>query len=173
MPLTITLPPNEDNPVAQKIQLEHSLVSISKWESIHTKPFFGKPGDERTEEEMADYIKHMVLGEVPIDFFERLTMENLEQIGDYINGTNTATTFREDPNKRPNNEVVTSELVYYWMISFQIPFECETWHFNRLMTLIQICGLKQSKPKKMSRQAQAEQYRRLNAQRRQQLGTAG
>lgn len=154
------------------LSFEHSLVSLSKWESEHEKAFFGK--EPMNAEETVSYVKHMLVGEPPVkNWIDLLQNHHYIEITDYINSRQTATWFRENPNEPKSNEVVTSELIYYWMISFQIPFECETWHLNRLMTLIKICGVKQTKPKKMSKQALAEQYRQLNAQRRQQLGTAG
>lgn len=170
--LTIILEPTDDLPQVV-LTLEHSLVSISKWESECTKPFFGR--EQMSHEETVAYIKQMILDESPPEgWLERLKQEHYTEITNYINSKQSATWFREDPNQRPSREIVTSELVYYWMTQFNIPFDpCETWHLNRLMTLVKICGIKQTKPKPMSKQAQMEQYRQLNAQRRQQLGTSG
>lgn len=170
--LTILLSKTDDFEAVELI-LEHSLVSLSKWESIQEKPFFGREGMQ--EEETINYIEQMMQHDPPEgDWASRLTQKQYTQISEYINSRQSATWFREDPNRPGPKEIVTAELIYYWMISFQIPFDpCENWHLNRLMTLIKICGIKQTKPKKMSRQAQAEEYRRLNAQRRQQFGTTG
>lgn len=169
--LTITIPATDDRE-AVELNFEHSLVSLSKWESIHEKAFFGRDG--MTSEETLSYIEQMYLGELPSStWLELLRSEDYTLITNYINSKQSATWFREDPNQPKGSEVVTAELIYYWMISFQIPFTCETWHLNRLMTLIKVCGIKQTKPKKMSKQAQAEEYRRLNAARRKQLGTSG
>lgn len=170
--LTIVLPATDDSD-AVELQLEHSLVSLSKWESIHEKAFYGR--EEKTEDEMIDYVNQMIVGgKPPENFVDRLSQENTTAIMDYINSKQTATWFREDKSTKGSAEVITNELIYYWMISFQIPFDpCQNWHINRLMTLIKICGIKQTKPKKMSKQEQAEQYRMLNAQRRAKLGTAG
>jgi hypothetical protein len=170
--LTIILPQTDDLPQIV-LNLEHSLASVSKWESECEKAFFGR--EQKTHEETIVYIKDMVLDEIPPEgWITRLKPEDYEQITTYINSKQSATWFREDANQRPSREIVTSELVYYWMTQFNIPFQpCETWHLNRLMTLIKICGIKQTKPKPMSRQQQAEEYRRLNAQRRQQIGTSG
>lgn len=156
-----------------ELHLEHSLVSLSKWEQIHEKAFFSQ--DQMTQEETASYIEQMVIGEIPAgNWITRFETEHFLAVTNYINRKSTATWFREDSKQKGPSEVITNELIYYWMIGFQIPFDpCETWHVNRLMTLIKICGIKQTKPKKMSRQAQAEEYRRLNAARRQQLGTSG
>lgn len=155
------------------LELEHSLVSMSKWESLHTVPFYKKDGLSPLE--TVSYIQLMLVGEPPSNnWIERLSEADFKTITDYINSKQTATWFREDPNAPGPREIVTNELIYFWMISFKIPFEpCQNWHVNRLMTLIKICGIKQTKDKPMSRQAQAEEYRRLNEQRRRDLGTNG
>lgn len=155
-----------------ELQLEHSLVSLSKWESDHEKPFLGK-GD-KTSEEILDYVRCMIVTpNPPGDFLEKLSKENLELINAYIEQKMTATWFSEQPGAPASREVITAELIYYWMTVFSIPFECEGWHLNRLFTLIRICNIKQSKPKKMSRAEIARRNRELNAQRKQQLGTQG
>lgn len=154
------------------LALEHSLVSLSKWEQIFEKPFLAK--EAKTAEEVIEYVRCMCLtpGITP-DIFHRLSEENLEEINAHINAKMTATWFSETPGAPKTNEVVTSELIYYWMTVFNIPFECERWHLNRLFTLIRICNVKSAKPKKMSRTAIAERNRQLNAQRKSQLGTTG
>jgi hypothetical protein len=155
-----------------ELQLEHSLISLSKWESEFEKPFLGK-GD-KTPEEVLAYIRCMILTpNPPEDILQRLSKENLEAVNTYIDRKMTATWFSEQPGAPKSREVITSELVYYWMTVFQIPFECETWHLNRLFTLIRICNIKQAKPKKMSRSEIAARNRELNAQRKAQLGTRG
>ncbi len=170
--LTIMLPATDDSD-AVELKLEHSLVSLSKWESIHEKAFFGR--EEKTFEDTVSYVEQMILTEnPPVKFVERLTKDDFEKIAEYINGKHSATWFREEAPTRAPSEVITSELIYYWMIQFQIPFKpVDEWNLSRLMTLIKIAGVKQSKPKKMSRHSLAEQYRQLNAQRREQYGTAG
>lgn len=171
--MLVLMLPEIDGGEAIELQFEHSLVSLSKWESIHEKPFFSR--EEKNEEELRSYIVQMLRSENPPENFgDRLTREHIKQALVYIDSKQTATTFRDDPNSPKSKEVITSELIYYWLSAFRIPFQpCEDWNLNRLLTLVRICGIKQTKPKRMSRQAQASEYRRLNEQRRQQLGTSG
>lgn len=152
--------------------LEHSLLSLSKWESKHMKPFLSGP--KKTTEETFDYIHCMSLTAVEDpSVFSRLNDEVLRKVNDHIESPETATTFGEMPKRKASGEVITSELIYYWMVAFNIPFECETWHLNRLFALIRICNIKQEKPKKMSRHEIAQRNRDLNAQRRAAMGTTG
>jgi hypothetical protein len=154
------------------LHLEHSLVSLSKWESKHEKPFLGK--GEKTTDEIIDYIRCMVLDpDVPDEIFSKFSEQNFLDVNSYIEAKMSATWFSETPGEPKSRDVITAELIYYWMVVFQIPFECENWHLNRLFTLIRICNIKQSKPKKMSRAEIAARNRELNAQRRAQLGTSG
>lgn len=154
------------------LELEHSLVSLSKWESKFEKPFLGK--EDKTSEEAIGYVKAMTLTpDVPDEVFKRLSEENLKTINSYLDAKMTATFFSDDSASPKTGVVITSELIYYWMTVFQIPFECEHWHLNRLFTLIQICNLKQDKPKKMSRSEIQARNRELNEQRKRQLGTKG
>lgn len=148
-----------------KLVLEHSLISISKWESKWNKPFLSK--DEKTSEEMIDYVKCMIVNRADPMVCNCLTTDNYKQINDYIAAPMTATTFRENGGApRGNREIMTAEVIYFYMISFGIPFECEKWHINRLLTLIRVCSIKNSPRKKMSKSAAAKQQRALNAQRR-------
>lgn len=154
------------------LELEHSLVSLSKWESIYEKPFLGQ--SKKSTQEILDYIKFMTLtSNIAPEVYHNLSEDNINAINEYIEAKMTATWFNDSPGAPPSRDVITSELIYYWMITFQIPFECQYWHINRLFTLIRVCNIKQAKPKKMSRAEIAARNRQLNAQRREQLGTSG
>src|SRR4051812_9427742 len=156
-----------------ELQLEHSLVSLSKWEAEYERPFLGN--QEKTAEEAMAYIRYMVVTpNPPEDFLERLSKENMEAINAYINKKMTATWFSDaTPQTRRNTETVTAELIYYWMSIFQIEWEAQYWHLNRLFTLIRICNVKQDKPKKMSRAEAAARQRELNERRKREMGTRG
>lgn len=155
------------------LELEHSLISISKWEAKWHKPFMST--DERTTEETIDYIKCMTINSKGIDdlIYSGLSMENVKAINDYINDPMSATWFNEQNNKRPSREVITSELIYYWMVAYQIPSEYEKWHLNRLMNLIRICNIKNQPEKKMSKGAIMRQNRALNEARKKKFNTSG
>lgn len=160
--------------------LEHSLISISKWESKWKKPFLANSND-RTIEESKDYIRCMSLSPTWDDsVYDDITNDEMKQIAEYIDDKMTATWFNDknDPtqkNGKPgrNGQIITSELIYYWMISFNIPFECQKWHINRLLTLIRICQIKNTPAKKMKKKDLYARNRELNEARRRQLGTKG
>lgn len=155
----------------QKISLEHSLVSLSKWESKWNKPFLTKK--EKTNEEAIDYIKCMTITQnVKPIIYENLTNENLNDVSRYISLPMTATIFN-DSKKTVSNEIITSEIIYYWMITYNIPFKCEKWHLNRLLALIRVCQSKNSPNKKMSKSEILQRNRDLNNKRRKQLNTKG
>lgn len=155
-----------------ELVLEHSLISLSKWESKHQKPFLS--ATPKTPEEIFSYIEMMILtSDYPEGVINRFTQKNLTRINDYIESKESATTFGSMPERKGRGETITSELIYYWMVAFNIPFECEQWHLNRLFALIRICNIKNSKPKKMSRAEMASRNRELNAQRKAQYNTSG
>ncbi|MET0786073.1 MAG: hypothetical protein ABWY25_05155 [Paenisporosarcina sp.] len=155
-----------------ELEMEHSLVSLSKWESKYKKPFLGPK--EKTPVEILGYVEAMIITPIyPENLISRLTRENINQINDYIESTESATTFGRMPERKGVGEIITSELIYYWMIAFNIPFVCECWHLNRLFALIRICNIKNSKPKKMSRSEIARRNRELNEARRAQYHTSG
>ena len=159
-------------PRCQTLQLEHSLVSLSKWESKWQKPFYSKK--EMTDEEALDYIKCMTLSKnIDPDVYKHITRENVKEVMDYIENPMTATTFGKNDKGQVNKEVITSELIYYWMIASNIPFECQKWHLNRLITLIRVCSIKNTPPKKRSKREIMSRNAALNAARRQQMNTSG
>lgn len=155
-----------------ELGLEHSLVSLSKWESFFEKPFLSDT--EKTNEEVYWYVRAMTLTpDVPEEVFENLTPENFAEIDKYINAKMTATWFSDGPNQRRSSQTITAELIYSWMIEAGIWKECENWHLTRLFTLIRIRGQQNNPPKKMSKNEALQRQRELNAQRRAKLGTAG
>ena len=178
--LTITIVPERYDEITeqfidaktQTLQLEHSLISLSKWESTWCKSFLHT--SDKTYEEILDYIKCMTITQnVKPEVYDHLTNANVKQIQDYINAPMTATTFSNDRNGKNSREIVTSELIYYWMIALNIPFECQKWHLNRLLTLIRVCNVKNSPPKKMSKKELMSRNAQLNAARKKQLNTKG
>lgn len=174
MPITITIPNREffdqvNNRFftikGRNLTFEHSLLSITKWESRWHKPYLSKA--EKTKEEAIDYLRCMCLDkDVDPKIFMAIDVQSMKEITSYIENPMTATTFRDD-NKKPNREIITNEIVYYWMTELNIPFEpCQKWHFNRLMTLIRVASIKKQPPKKMGKKEAASQRMALNAQRR-------
>lgn len=153
------------------LHLEHSLVSVSKWESKWHKSFLSK--DSKTVEESKDYIRCMTITKNVDPFiYTLLNDKQIEEVSNYISESMTATTF-SNQQKTSNREVVTSELIYFWMISFNIPFECQKWHLNRLLTLINVCNIKNTPPKKMSKRDLMNRNASLNAARKNAMQTKG
>lgn len=154
-----------------RLELEHSLVSLSKWESKFEKPFLGD--GEKSIEETFGYIEAMHQGDkLPDDFFLHLTDADVKVVNDYIAEKQTATWFSETGEKS-KKEVITAEIIYYWMVSLNIPFEVQHWHLNRLMTLVRVINEKNAPPKQMSREERFAMQRRLNEERQRQYNTTG
>lgn len=157
----------------QTIVLEHSLVSLSKWESKWCKPFLSN--DDKTLAETIDYVECMTVTQnVDPILYKGLTNENLKDVSEYIDLPMTATTIQIDKQKKPlKKEIITSEIIYYWMIAMTIPLECQKWHLNRLLTLINVCNIKNKPKEKMSKNETIARNKALNEERRKKLNTTG
>lgn len=150
------------------VVMEHSLVSLSKWESLWEKSFLSTK--DKTQEETLSYVKMMIIGDdLPPAVFSKLVTDHLSEINRYISAKMTATTFASDSNASDSRGKITAEIIYYWMISMNVPMECEMWHLNRLLTLIRVITLKNTPKKKMT----AAERRNLNRQRLSQYNTRG
>lgn len=162
-----------DVPNDISIELEHSLLAISKWESKWHVPFLKK--EDKTREQVMDYIKCMcITPDVPDSAFYGLSNLQIQKISDYINDPMTATTISNTQGSGSRrSEIVTSELVYYWMNECNIDKECETWHLNRLLRLIEVTSIKRQPDKKMTRRQTGTQNKALNAVRRAKMGSRG
>ena len=152
--------------------LEHSLLSISKWEAKWHKPYLAQ--NNKTQEETLDYVRCMCLNhDVDPTVFYGIDRKTFQDIADYIANPMTATTF-SNRDKKKSREIITNELIYFWMTSFNIPFDpCQKWHLNRLLTLIEVASIKNQPPKKMGKREAAQQRAALNAQRRAKYNTRG
>lgn len=155
------------------LNLEHSLISLSKWESKWKKAFLSETGFSRAE--LIDYVKCMTLNQkVDPKVYQTLTMAQIDKVREYISDPHTATTVYDTRknNRYSKNEKITSEVIYYQMIALGIPFECEKWHLNRLMMLIRICAIKGTNLQ-MSQAELFAQNRQLNAARRAAMNSRG
>ena len=183
MPLTIFIPETEFydevkqeflNVKATTLLLEHSLVSLSKWEAKYCKPFLTK--EKKSDEEALEYIRCMTITQNVDPLTYQALNDNysiMSEIMAYIEAPMTATTISKDDNRPPNREIITSEVIYYWMVTYNIPVEFQKWHLNRLLTLIQVCNAKNQQPKKMRKEDIHSRNRALNAARRQKLNSKG
>lgn len=156
---------------AQTLQLEHSLVSISKWECKHHKAFLGKR--EKTNEELIDYVRCMTLTQnVDPQVYHALSDREFAIINQYIDDPMTALYFQDD-EKGELSDTITAELIYYWMIALNIPFECQKWHLNKLLALIRVCNIKNKPPKKRSAKEIISRNRAINAANRRRFNSRG
>lgn len=156
-----------------ELLLEHSLISLRKWESKHHKPYLST---EKTPEEILSYIECMTINrKVDPLIYLFLTTEMLERVSNYISDTMTATWFndRRIGAAKSSNDIITAEIIYYWMISLHIPTEYEKWHLNQLLTLIKVVSLKNGGEKKLTPQEAALERKRLNDERRKKYNTKG
>lgn len=156
----------------ETFQIEHSLVSLAKWESKWNLPFLGKT--PKTKEQIIDYVRCMTITQnVNPEIYDNIPQPILTDISEYICAPMTATWFSERKDTRANSEAITAEIVYYWMVTHHIPMECQKWHFNRLLTLIRVCNVKNAPPKKMNKKEMLAERRQLNAARRNREGING
>lgn len=158
-----------------QLELEHSLYSISKWESVTEKSFFV---DNITDiNDSIEYIKCMTITpDISPDVYNRLTLSNFNTVNEYINAPMSATRLSElqkSGGTSGNRDRITSELIYYWMIVCNIPFECDKWHFNRLLALIEICNIKNTPPEKLSEQEFLSKRAAINEERKRKYNTKG
>jgi hypothetical protein len=152
--------------------IEHSLVSLRKWEAKYKKPFLTK--EPKNYEELVDYIRFMTVTQnVNPEAYKHLTKKQFDEIQKYIDDPMTATWFSGEKKGGLRGSVVTAEIIYFWMIAQNIPFECQKWHLNQLLTLIKVCNAKNSKPQKMGTKEMLSQRAALNAARRKRLGSRG
>ena len=155
------------------LRLEHSLLSVFKWEAIWRKPFLD-PSAKKTYEELVSYVECMCLNQnEDKTVFKTLSAQNWDEIEQYINTEQTATWFRGGSGPGPSREILTAELIYYYMTAYNIPTECQKWHLSRLLVLLRICGIKNSPEKKMSMRSVMSQNASLNALRRKAMHTKG
>lgn len=159
-------------PKDHTLVMEHSLVSVSKWESIWCKPFLGK--EPMTVEQTLSYIKCMTITKnVDPNIYVCLTNDDIEKVKKYIEAPMTATIIYDEESKNNSKKVITNEVIYYWMIALNIPVEFQKWHLNRLLTLIKVCNVENKPPKKMSKNELYARNAKLNAERKRRLGTKG
>lgn len=156
----------------QTLLLEHSLLSLHKWEQKWKKPFISDKN--KSIEETIDYIRCMTISRgVDQNVYKVIPPSVISQVTEYINDPMTATTFSDSQNKKKNRKIITAEIIYYWMIALNIPVEFEKWHLNSLLTLIEVCSIKNQPPKKRSKSEIYARNRAINEQRRAALHSKG
>lgn len=162
----------QDGETTVVLQFEHSLLSLSKWEAKYKKSFFATP--TKADEEMIDYFGYMLLTPgVPPEVIYRLSPEQLNSLREYINDPMSASSVPNEAPGRRSGEIVTTELVYYWMTALKINWEAQHWHYNRLMMLIAITNFKQQPEKKQDKASMYAKWRELNAKNKERFGTSG
>ena len=155
----------------QHVKLEHSLRSVAEWEAKWHKPFLVR--EEHSEEESLDYIRCMLLEDVDEDFLRYMPSWVFKKITDYMEDPYTATTISRRNQGGPNREIITAEVIYYWMVSANVPFECDQWNLNRLTMLLEVCAIKNAPPKKIGKNELRQRNSALNAARRAKLHSRG
>lgn len=159
------------------LQLEHSLISLKKWEQKWHVPFLST--NDKTKEQTIDYIRCMTINPgVDPKVYRIVPPDVIKQVTEYINDPMTATWFNDQGNKKigaqkNSGEVVTAEIIYYWMISLNVPVEFQKWHLNQLLTLIRVINVKNTPSKKMGQKEWASQRSAINAARRAKSHSAG
>lgn len=151
----------------QSLPLEHSLLSISKWEEKWHKPMPLINNERLSGDEFLDYVRCMTISRNPDPLVYRcITAREVEAIMAYINDPHTATWFGNEKSGGNDKRPLTTELIYHLMFAFGVSKECEKWHLNRLMTQLRV-EYEESKPSKKKTPAEiAERHRMLNAKRR-------
>ena len=181
MPLTVTIEgkqfvDNDNNIISEPsdvLVLEHSLISISKWEAIWKKPYL-ESFKESSNEELYSYIQCMVIkGNADMSVLRRIKRSQYEKILDYINDSMTATTVKKKENDMSVSNFTTSELIYAWMVQLQIPWEAQKWHLNRLMMLISVLDRMNQPAKKRSEKQLISDYAKINAMNRARFKSKG
>lgn len=157
------------------IQLEHSLISLKKWEQKWHKPFLGE--EDKTHSELLDYIRCMTLNHgIKEDVYNWIPSDLFNKVVEYIKDPMTATWFSGNNligAQKKQNEIITAEIIYYWMIALSIPVEFQKWHLNQLLTLIKVVNIKNSKPEKKDSATAARERAALNKLRREQYNSRG
>lgn len=157
------------------LQLEHSLISLKKWEERWHKPFLKK--EDKTVDEIMDYIRCMTINQSRVDpiIYQYLSMDIVNEIVSYIKDPMTATTFNDEllGAQKSSREIVTAEIIYYWMVTYNIPVEFQKWHLNQLLTLIKVVSIKNAPKKKMGKREAAQQRAALNKARRAKYNSKG
>lgn len=159
------------------LQLEHSLISLQKWEAKWHVPFLSSK--EKTLEQTIDYIRCMCLTpNVKEDVFYCIPTTEMVRIADYIDDPMTATTVRHrgKPGGAKKKKIVTAEVIYYWMVALNIPTEYRKWHLNQLLMLIQVINAENESQNPKNKRKKHEilaDYRAINEANKKLYNTKG